>query len=446
VRRHIRENALPAAGAAIAVALVAWLGLTSFLWSDYETESLPAFRALVHGHLLRFLSAAPIFGGSLLERAPFALAAHALGGGELALYQAVSVPCLLAAALLGVILAARMRARGLGTRLSRGLLIALLAANPLALLAFDAGHGEEILAGALVLAALLAALERRALLAGALLGLAIANKEWAVVIVPVVAIALARSDAAPKSAQPARLRSRALSAWYPSALCCALAALIAALALAPFALASSGFLARAGANVSSSTPQIFQPWQLFWLLGSHYPGGGERRLAPALLSSLSHPLVLLCAPLLALLYLWRANSAPARTAKGPRALLALAALTLLLRCLLDTWDTSYYLLPFIFVLGAWELCGQERRPPALATLAALLGWASFVWVPESGSGDLISLFFLAWTLPLGGYLALEIFAPASLRSRRPRRAGSDPIRERPTSDRLKARSARGAAW
>ncbi len=79
MRLRVRENALCAFLAAAGTATMAWLGLYGFAWNDYDTEARPAFDALVQGHVLEFLRLAPAYGGSLVERAPFALAARAVG-------------------------------------------------------------------------------------------------------------------------------------------------------------------------------------------------------------------------------------------------------------------------------------------------------------------------------------------------------------------------------
>src|ERR1700677_614039 len=128
MRRAVRENALCAFLAGIGCATMAWLALYGFAWNDYDTEARPSFEALLHGHLLEFLRLAPSYGGSLIERAPFALLPGLWGGGALAVYRMVSLPCLLAGALLGVILAARMRAAG-RPLLWRAVVVGLCAAN-----------------------------------------------------------------------------------------------------------------------------------------------------------------------------------------------------------------------------------------------------------------------------------------------------------------------------
>src|ERR1700677_4065430 len=115
MRRAVRENALCAFLAGIGCATMAWLALYGFAWNDYDTEARPSFEALLHGHLTEFLRLAPAHGGSLIERAPFALLPGLWGGGELAVYRMVALPCLLASAVLGVWLVARMRSEGRST-------------------------------------------------------------------------------------------------------------------------------------------------------------------------------------------------------------------------------------------------------------------------------------------------------------------------------------------
>ena len=98
----------------------------------------------MRGDVTRFLELCPAYGGSLIMRAPFALAADALGGGELAVFRAVAVPCLLAGVVLGVVLAGNLLARGAG-RGTVAVVVGLCAANPITLRALDLGHPEELL-------------------------------------------------------------------------------------------------------------------------------------------------------------------------------------------------------------------------------------------------------------------------------------------------------------
>ncbi len=145
---------------------------------------------------IEFLKLAPVYGGSLIERTPFALLPGLWGGGSLAVYRAVAAPCLLATAFLGVWLVARMRATGAPRLLARAVALGVCVANPIALRALELGHPEELL-GCLPVRARRAARRGsssggrpRPLLAGVVLGLAIANKEWALLAVGPVVLAV----------------------------------------------------------------------------------------------------------------------------------------------------------------------------------------------------------------------------------------------------------------
>jgi hypothetical protein len=405
MRQLVRENALCASIAGAATATMAWLGLYGFVWSDYDEEARPAFDALTHGHLVEFLRLAPAYGGSLVERAPFALMPSLWGGGELAVYRMVALPCLLAAAVLGIWLVARMRAQA-HSSLARAVTLGLCVANPISLNALEIGHPEEILGASLCVAAVLLANRGRSLWAGALLGLAIANKEWALLALGPVLLVL-----------PAKRRLPCLTSTGTTA----------AVILAPLTLiGSSGFLA--GTRALATTPgEIFQPWQIWWFLGAPnhvpVPSGTARpvpmgaalsthpqwRLAPAWLSGLTHPLIVAVGLGLAVAVWLRRRRATGAGVIGERDALLLLALVLLLRCVLDDWDVMYYLLPFVFALLAWEVTSPTVRPPVLALSSTALIWLSFQWLPERASPDIQAAFFLAWSLPLAAMLALALF-------------------------------------
>jgi hypothetical protein len=402
--------------AALGVACMSWLGLYGFAWNDYEVEALPAMQALVHGHFAAFAQLAPSYGGSLLLRAPFAFLPGLWGGGSLAVYQAVSIPCLIAAALLGLWLCRAMRRAGHG-RLARGLALGLCVANPVTLRAMELGHADELLGATLCVAAVLlasssrsrSAMRRaahsRAILAGLCLGFAIASKEWALIAVGPVLLSLERG----------RWQMLVATALAGGAL------------LAPIALLSSSFVSATSSSASTSST-IFQPWQAFWFLGSHgalvhglfgnaKPG---YRTAPAWVGPISHPLIIVMGVLLPLPLWWRrlsrASGSPAARLRSWRPIevcdaLLMLTLLMLARCLLDTWDNVYYTLPFLLSLLSWEALAF-RRPPVIALSAAVLCWASFQWLPSAGaSPDAQAAFFLAWTAPLAAALALRLYAP-----------------------------------
>lgn len=388
---------------------MAWLGLYGFTWNDYDEEARPAFDALVHGHAIEFLRLAPAYGGSLVERAPFALLPGLWGGGELAVYRMVALPCLLASAALGVWLLARMRAEDRPT-LARAVTLGVCVANPIALIALEIGHPEEILGACLCVAAVLLASREHSVWAGLLLGLAIANKEWALLALGPVLLAL-----------PARRRL----------VCLASAGAVAMVILAPLALVgSSGFVAATRA-VATAPGELFQPWQLWWFFGAsnHVPAVSgamhsvpigaalsshpQWRLAPPWLSGAVHPLIVTVGLGLAGgLWLQRRRSTGT---VGERDALLLLALVMLTRCVLDNWDVIYYLLPFIFALLAWEIRSPVKtRPPVLALSCTALAWVSFQWLPSHASPDMQAAFFLAWSLPLVALLGLALYRPRGL--------------------------------
>lgn len=391
VSRRLGENACWIALGGLGALLCAWLGLKAFAWSDYETEARPAFEALIHGNPLAFLRLSPAYGGSLELRAPLALLPGLWGGGALAVYRAVAMPGLLALAALGVWLALRMRREG-QSRFAAGAALALCAANPVAVYALEYGHPEDLLCTAFAIAAVVCACSDRPLWTGALAGLAFATKAWGL-------IALAPALAALPNRRPRALLS---------------AAVCAAIVLAPLALArSSGPLASAGAG-AAQTGGLFGPWQAWWWLGSHarpvHGAAGairpDYRTAPAWLSPIAHPLIVLLPIPLAVLWLLRRR----RRAWDPLALLALA---LLARCLLDPWDNVYYALPFLLALTTWETLAR-KRPPLLGMLATMLVALSFELAPSYLSPDGQSLLFAAWTLPMAAALASVVYGPFGL--------------------------------
>jgi hypothetical protein len=397
MRSRVRENLPAGLGATLAVVVVGWLTLTDWAWTDYDTETRPALDALLNGHLARFLQLAPAYGGSLVMRAPFVLTTKLWGGGELSTFRAAAAPCLAASAVLGVWLVARMRGSG-QPREARVIALFLCVANPIVLPALESGHPEELLGGVLCVAAVLLAMDNRPLWSGALLGLAIANKEWALLAVGPVVLAL-----------PER-RLGALAA----------ATAVASLVLAPLLLA--GGLASRVQSAATQADVIFNPWQVWWFLGGHVHilrdatghviAGHHRssRVPPGWVSSMAHPVIVLLAIPLTGLCVWLRRRGARRPPGEP---LLLLALLLLVRCVLDPWDIVYYALPCLLALLAWEAL-NVRRPPVLALGASFAAWFIFDWgTPVHGlSADAESLVFLAFAIPGLVALGLGLYAPA----------------------------------
>jgi hypothetical protein len=375
------ETVLVVALAAAALLVVAWLALQPGNWGDWQREARPAVEALVGGHVLRFLQLAPAYGGSLILRAPFVLATKLWHGQDDAIYRASVAPCLVAAGALGVWLAKQMRARG-NSMLACALALLVCAANPLTVPALTAGHPEELLGAVLCTVAVLCAVADRPAWAGVLLGLAVANKEWAVLAVGPVLVALPH----------ARLRALVI------------AAAVAAIVQAPLVLAG-GLVGQATA-VGLNSGTIFQPWQIWWWLGSG-GGGHGYRLPPVWLGSFGHTLPVALMPVLTALYAWRWR----RPTRRRHDVLLLLALLMGLRCILDPWDISYYALPFLIALVTWE--GLTAQRPPVLTLAAT-GAAWFILRGTSSYGltpDLEALVFTIISVPSLLALAVAVYAP-----------------------------------
>jgi hypothetical protein len=389
-----RRLLVPSLVALLGAFALAAQGLVTTAWTDYENEAQPAFDALRAGHLGAFLAKAPAYGGSLILRAPFVYASHLLGGGSLAAFRAAALPCLLAGVALGVYLFARVHGRP-GAYLALG----LAACNPIMLRALEIGHPEELLGAVLCVAAVLCALSDRPGWAGLLLGLAVANKAWAVLAVGPVLLAL----------ESGRIKALVI------------AGSVAGAVLAPLLL-QSGTAGHGVASAAGPTGALFHPFQLWWFLGAHGGAAGTPlgppagyRLAPGWLSSLAHPAIaLMGAPLT--LAVWRA--------KRPRTdALGLLTLLFLLRCLLDPWDNVYYQLPFLIALLVWEV-HAGRRAPLLSLTMTLVVWVTFMLAPDRLVPDGQAVLYLAWALPLTALVAVRVLDPATFAARtRPLAAG-----------------------
>jgi len=389
-----RELALPVALALALGALIGWVGLRTMAFTDYEVELEPALLALRAGDVQAFLTGLPAYGGSVILRLPFVVFPDLWGGGDLAGFRAMAAPCLAAGAVLGVYLwrVAGRRGAGLWARIA---VLALCVANPLTLRALEIGHPEELTGAVLCVAAVLAAGAHRPVLAGVLVGLAVANKPWAVVAVAPVVLTLPGG------------RLRALAA----------AAVAAGAILVPLMLLS-GATAGATAAAARDSGMIFQPWQVWWFLGEHghvvtglYAEKSGYRAAPEWLGAVARPLVVLTPLALCLALARRMRGRPWQDG------LLLLALVLLLRCLLDPWNVVYYELPFVLALLAWEVHARSGWP-VLSLAATLASWVTLEQLTTVISPDLQAVAFLAWSVPCAVAMTVALAAPHRLRGLR----------------------------
>ena len=169
---------------------VAWLGGHFESLGDYASEFAPAMDALLAGHLHAFslLQPADGAGGSVLLRAPGALAGKLLVGGQLAMFRFGALACELAAGALGLALARDMRRRGVSI-VSRAAVVGLCVLAAAILDAIFFAHPEETLGATLCIAAVLLSGSNRPALAGIALGCAIINKPWGILAIAPVLLA-----------------------------------------------------------------------------------------------------------------------------------------------------------------------------------------------------------------------------------------------------------------
>ena len=388
-----RDRGRPTVPETLVWALLALAGGVALLWAwrylpadnDYGVEAAAPMGALLRGHLQTFLATAPSYGASLALRAPFALLGRWIGGNLLSVYRAGALPCVLALGALGVWLARELRARG-GGLLAAALVVAVCVANPIVYRALVLGHPEEVLGAALSAGAVLLAQRGRSVWAGLALGLAIANKQWALLAIGPVVLAL-----------PAG-RWRALL----------IAGVVAAALEAPFVFAVGSATAGTSRLIINGTGQLFHPWQFFWWLGTPIHWGAPVtastpigwRSPPSWLAGRAHLLIVwLAVPLTALAWWRRMRREDA---------LLLLALLMLMRCALDPWDTVYYPLPMIVALVAWE-ASVARRLPLAALGATALTWLIFESLPTLVGPDAQALSFLVPAVVALGTLGRIVF-------------------------------------
>jgi hypothetical protein len=283
-----------------------------------------------------------------------------------------------------------MRSQGSG-RLARVTALGGLLAGPATLYILTVGHPEEILAGVALVCAVLSARGGRWVWAAAFLGVAVAAKSWALVGVAPVLVAL-----------PARR-------W--SAL--ALAGAIALIVLAPFELAQHLAARHAGVGVAiAGTGHIFNPWQAWWFFGDphtivrtvtgHVMAG--YRAVPAWTTNLTHPLIVLVPIPLSLLWLRTRDRA------RPYEPLALLALVLLVRCVLDPWNNFYYQVPFLLAFTTWDAL-RSRGVPVLSLSAVVATSLVFQRLPSHLSPDGQAASYLVWAVLTGTVLSVWLYAP-----------------------------------
>ena len=341
--------------------------------SSLPDDPAPTIAALVHGHLSAAAHDQPFMGlTSILLRLPFAAIATALGGGRMLTYRFGVFACALVLAVVALAVVRRAHVRPLV-----GLLIAVVTVlNPITVEWLN-GHPEELLGGALCVAAVLAAMDDRPVLTGVLLGLAVGTKEWALLA------------AVPATVACLSGRRRML--------------LIAAVVAAPLVLTlpamdPTAFM-RASRGIGDLTWPSIRSW--WWMVS----GYRHVKLAHGLSASVYLlPLGLTRADVsfLPLLIAVPLGWLHVRAQPRPQDAMRLLALVLLLRCTLDPECGPYYTIPAIVALLAWEgLDGRISLPALLATALFSLGEHEATAAATQGTAQVC---WLAGTVGLTAYL------------------------------------------
>ena len=373
---RVRADAILAVAAASALgAALSWT--TAY---DYADDAGPAIDALIHGRWHEFLDARPVMGPfSLIVRAPFAALSLLTGGGDAGhMYESAHkfgiFPCLFAAGLLGLYLAKLLAERD-EPRWKQFAVVALCMFGPPSFKAIQYGHAEEILGATLAAGAVTAGVRGHTRWAIVLAACALANKQWGIFVVLPVALTL--------TSPQLRRAAAALAA-------------AAAVSIIPFALVNAASLRVVLEGQFDLRGIYILPATIWWPFTSTSaladPTHAQHAM-PDWLGLVSRPLLVSACLITPLLLARRVREDPVRRA------LPLLALVLLLRCVLDPLDNAYYHLPFFIALLAAEAMSGTLVVGVLAAVA-LFVTSKFVTSPVA-----LCAFYLAWAIPMTGYLA-----------------------------------------
>lgn len=348
--------------------------------NDFYREAWLPYRLLSHGHVIAFIRQGPGYVGSLVLRAPFALAAAVFGAGARATYIATALPCLLAPAILAAWLAPDRREKPdvpAGTSKPRIRPLDLFMLTPPAIICVTGGHPEDVLGATLCVTAVLLAQRGSAHTAGVMLGFALINKSWALIAAPLIIVLI-----------PAERRLAGLG----------MAVLVAAVVMVPVLAIRMTGSGGSGAGLGSGAGGIFLVPQLLWFFGRNSWVARE-----------GHIILVAVGWLLTAAWWWFCvHDRPDRPHAGTA--LTILALVFFLRAALDPWDNVYYFAPFILTIMAYEDANGFPR----------LSWAFVIMVVVivpvagllSGLGDNgHAAVFGIWALGVIAYLARRAFVP-----------------------------------
>jgi Glycosyltransferase family 87 len=368
------------------VGLGAWLAFANNSTGDYPMDAAPAVSALGHGHIATYLEARPAMGplATLLE-APLAL----LGHGPLGEYHWASMVGIVAVAALGWLLFDVARRHG-SSEPTATLLAVLCVVNPITAEALRTGHPEELLTAALAVGSVVVATRGHSTRAGLLLGLAIASKQWAVLAVFPVLMAL-----------PDRRRQAAAVA----------VAVLAAFTLPGLIASPDSFLHVQNQAASGGVrASIWSAWYPLARVETRaLPNLGITvpvHEIPTLLRPLTHPMIV-ASFFVVPLALWARRGTVHLDAPIAVALFALLAL---LRCALDPVDNLYYHAPLLLALLAWDAIRPIGRLPFRGLAGAAIVFIFWRWSSNLADLDAFNFAYLAVVVAAAALLARHLLA------------------------------------
>lgn len=359
---------------------------------DYAEEVQPTIEALLAGDPGAVTSGYYLMGPlSIVLRLPAAALVDAAGGDALLVYRAGVFVCLLAAVALGLVLRGRALSRGVNPWAAAAIAV-LTVVNPPTVTALAYGHPEEVLTAALAVGAVLAALDGRLRWSVVLIVAAVLSKQWALLAIPVVLVA----------------------AGHRWRLVLAQTAVLGTLLAAPVVLADPGRFLATVEHLAAVTDEASRQWgavlaqNVWWPLATPEPvrvfDGVEMVVVEP--RRLGDPYRSLARPLMGLIVLGLAI-AVARARR--RDVLALLAAVFLIRSMLDPANGSYYHVPLVMSLVAWD--ARTRPWPSAALLVSSLLWVTFERIQPIRDFALTNAVYLGWTVPALVWLAVAAIRP-----------------------------------
>jgi hypothetical protein len=325
----------------------------------------PGIEALVHGNLTGYLAHQPLIGlTTIVLRLPFAALGSAFGASDLLVYKLGALACALPLALAaGWLLGDRTVPRRVC--LLRLASIAIVIGGPLMRNTLEVGHPEDVTAAVAATAAVILAMRDQPRPSAIALGLAVGSKEWALIAVLPVMLALPHR----------RLE---------------VAGIAAGLAMLLVGLPWLADPAAAGRALHAQRTNYLGPLSPMWpvaipirtLRGGYVPAA---RMIPWGLMRTGAAALQLGAAVLAG-GAWYLSLRLRGLRCNPLCLLAMLAAV---RCICDTAGQEYYWLALLIPVAAWECL--ENRPPIGAFLVVIAVWSLYAAVANVSSTILYGL-------------------------------------------------------